>query len=198
MNISKHLTRAALLFAAAFLLFAGLGVIGVEPTWALSEKPEDVIPLDDDLPDEPELLFIQQDQVTLFPPNGAGIREGTVRGAINGSSITNFQFVPTGPTTFTSDELSLFADSDGDQILFHVTIDGRFEVPLKGDVDENFPGRENLALVVGLFSGMYEVVKATGKYQTFLGRKFPTKGLAMTPARNPAIGTVYMEIFKDE
>jgi hypothetical protein len=157
-----------------------------------------VVPLDEDLAFGPKLLFVQQDQVTAFPPDGSGLREGTVRGAITGTSVTNFQFIPTGPTEFFSDELSLFTDVDGDQILFHVKIDGRFVTPLTGDPVADFPGRENLSLIAGIFSGVYEAVKATGKYQALLGRKFPAKGIATTPARNPAIGASYMEIYSDQ
>lgn len=157
-----------------------------------------VVPLDEDLAKGPRLLFVQQDQVTAFPPDGAGIREGSVRGAITGVSITNFHLVPIGPTEFVSDELSLFTDVEGDQILFHVRFDGRFITPLTGDPVDEFPGRENIYLFGGVTSGVYEVVKATGKFQALIGRKFPAKGLGMTPARNPAIGTTYVEIYNDQ
>jgi hypothetical protein len=145
---------------------------------------------------DPRVLFVQQDAVTLFPPDGAGVRVGTVQGAITGGSTTNFQFIPTSPTEFYSDELSLFTDTSGDQILFHVQLTGHFVTPLTGEEDENFPGREDVNLVSGLFSGVYEVVDATGIYLSLMGAKFPAKGLGITPARYPAQGATYMEILR--
>lgn len=175
-------------FAAAIvLMFCVMWV-------AAGEKP---VPFEEDILTAPKVLFIQQDVVTSFPPTGDGLRLGTVRGALTGISTTNFQFIPKTPTEFTSDELSLYTDANGDQVLFHVKLDGRFVTPLSGTPDPNFPGRDQLNLVNGTFGGTYEVIQATGQYLGLVGRKFPARGLAVTPVKNPAIGVSYMEIFSD-
>lgn len=142
-----------------------------------------------------KLLFIHQDVVTSFPPTGDGVRTGTFRGALSGTATTNFQFLPVPPPNFAADDLTLFTDVDGDQILFRVQVQGRFILPLEGP--ETDP-RKDIILFGGPYSGIYEVVEGTGKYLFLVGRKFPCKGIGTTPAKNPAIGSVYAEVYSDQ
>jgi hypothetical protein len=142
-----------------------------------------------------KLLFIHQDTVTSFPPTGDGVRTGTFRGALSGAVTTNFQFLPVPPPEFAADDLVLLTDPDGDQVLFRVQVQGRFVIPLEGP--ETDP-RRRINEIVGPFTGIYEVVEATGKYLFLEGRKFPCKGVGTLPAKNPALGSVYVEIFSDQ
>ena len=89
----------------------------------------------------------------------------------------------------------MLTDPDGDQILFRVQVTGHFLVFLQAPADDP---RHELNQVGGPFSGVYEVVEATGKYQGLIGHKFPCKGIGTLPAKNPAIGSVYAEVYSDE
>lgn len=143
----------------------------------------------------PKLLFIHQDVVTDFPATGDGVRTGTFRGAISGTATTNFQFLPIPPPEFAADDLCLLVDPEGDQILFRVQVQGRFIVPVQGPSEDP---RKDIVAFGGPYTGIYEVVEATGKYQSLVGRKFPCKGVGTTPAKNPAIGSVYAEVYSDQ
>lgn len=141
----------------------------------------------------PSLLFVQQDQVLAFPPTGDGVRVGTATGRLNGTTITNFQFLPVPPPVFQADDLVNLNDSDGDQILFRAKVTGRFLAPF-GDAS-----RPN-GIVFGLggpFTGTYEVIQANGKYVYLIGRSFPCKGLGSNPAKPGFLGTVYVEVYSD-
>lgn len=179
--------------AAVILLTLGLAGVWV---FAGSERIDSRarVDLEPNMAVSPKLLFIHQDAVTSFPATGDGVRTGTMRGAISGAAVTNFQFLPVPPPEFASDDLTLLNDIDGDQILFRVQVDGHFIIPLQGP--EGDP-RQNINQIGGPFSGIYEVVEATGKYQYLIGRKLPCKGIGMLPAKNPAIGSVYAEIYSD-
>lgn len=147
----------------------------------------------------PKLLFIHQDSVTSFSATGEGVRIGTMRGAISGVATTNFQFLPLPPPDFKADDLTLLTDTEGDQILFRVQVSGRFLQHLTGPETDpaGNPNRRKMVEFGGPYTGIYEVIQATGKFQSLIGRKFPCKGVGITPAKNPAIGGVYAEIYED-
>lgn len=139
------------------------------------------------------IVFVQQDSVQSFPPTGDGVRVGTVTGQINGTSITNSQFLAVPPPEFQADDLCAVTDLDGDQILFRVQVTGRF---LEAFGDSARPS----GIVFGLggpYTGTYEVLKATGKYGYLVGRKFPCKGVGSNPAKGNQPGTVYCEVYSD-
>ncbi len=164
--------------------------------WAVSaRRSTDAIDPEPNMLHSPKLLFIHQDVVTSFPATGDGVRSGTMRGAISGSATTNFQFLAVPPPDFASDDWTLLTDPDGDQILFRVQVTGRFLVFLQAPADDP---RHVLNQVGGPFSGIYEVVEATGKYESLIGRKFPCKGIGTLPDKNPAIGSVYAEVYSDQ
>ena len=134
-----------------------------------------------------------QDSVLSFPVTGDGVRAGTVTGVINGTTITNFQFLPVPPPVFQADDLCVVSDIDGDQLFFRVRVTGRF---LEAFGDASLPSGI-VSGVGGPFSGTYEVTKATGKYSYLVGRKFPCKGIGSNPAKGNAFGTVFVEVYSD-
>ena len=163
--------------------------------WAITGRPTRRIDPEPNMLESPRLLFVHQDVVTSFPATGDGVRSGTMRGAISGSTTTNFQFLAVPPPEFASDDWTLLTDPDGDQILFRVQVTGRFLVFLEAPADDP---RHELNKVGGPFTGIYEVVEATGKYLGLIGHKFPCKGIGTLPAKNQAIGSVYAEVYDDE
>ncbi len=178
------------------VLFVTLLILASTTAWAvLAQRPQRLIDPEANMLETAKLLFIHQDVVTSFPATGDGVRSGTMRGAISGSTTTNFQFLAVPPPEFASDDWTLLTDPDGDQILFRVQVAGRFLVFLEAPANDS---RRHLNQVGGPFTGIYEVVEATGKYQGFVGRKFPCKGIGTLPAKNQAIGSVYAEIYSDE
>jgi len=140
------------------------------------------------------LLFIQQDDVLSFPPTGDGVRAGTATGRLNGTTITNFQFLPVPPPVFQADDLVMISDIDGDQIIFRAQVTGRFLAPPLAIANHPLG---NLFSVGGPFTGTYEVLNANGKYGYLIGRKFPCKGLGSNPAKGTALGSVYVEVYLD-
>ena len=149
------------------------------------------------LPSAPRILFIHQEVVTSFPATGDGVHLGTVRGWINGMSITNFQFIPDPPPNFHSLDFTLFVDLDGDQILFTVTWQGRIVDPLKAPASNVNKSRDIMALTA-VFTGHYEVTDATGKYRALIGNKYPCKGMASNAAKGPLqpFGASYTEVYE--
>lgn len=178
------------------VLLVAILVLISTTVWAVTvRRPSRQIDPETNLLESPKLLFIHQDVVTSFPATGDGVRSGTMRGAISGSTTTNFQFLAVPPPDFASDDWTLLVDPDGDQILFRVQVTGRFLVFLQAPADDP---RHELNQVGGPFTGIYEVVEATGKYQGLVGHKFPCKGIGTLPAKNPTIGSVYAEVYSDE
>ena len=179
------------------VLFAAVLILISTTVWAVTgHRPaRSAVDPEPNMLQSPRLLFIHQDVVTSFPASGDGVRSGTMRGAISGSCTTNFQFLAVPPPDFASDDWTLLIDPDGDQILFRVQVTGHFLVFLQAPADDP---RHELNQVGGPFSGVYEVVEATGKYQGLIGHKFPCKGIGTLPAKNPAIGSVYAEVYSDE
>jgi outer membrane protein assembly factor BamB len=129
------------------------------------------------------VLFAQQDHVTAFNlATGAGQQVGTVTGKVSGTSIVNFQFVPTGPLTFNFDNKVVITDLDGDQLRIRNQGTGKFIVSID-------------ATVFGLggpMVGTYEVLAGTGKYVSWVGKKFPYRAVAGNPSGG--LGTVYAEV----
>ncbi|MEQ1884896.1 MAG: hypothetical protein ABL967_07525 [Bryobacteraceae bacterium] len=147
------------------------------------------------------LFFAFRDTVIRFDTtNGIGAHIGTVEGAITGTSITNFQFIPTSQTTIVFDNRCLISDIDGDQIIFRVVGNGRFIIPPPTDTTSPLG---NLAGIGGPLIATMTALQGTGKYSFLVGRKFPCKMIA-TNAATPAIGTiggvlgnVYGEVYSD-
>jgi hypothetical protein len=145
-----------------------------------------------------QLFFAFRDTVINFSPtSGLGDHIGTVEGAITGTSITNFQFIPTSQTTIEFDNRCLISDLDGDQIIFQVVGSGRFLAPPISDPDNTALG--NLMGIGGPLVATFTVIKASGKYAFLIGRKFPGKMIASN-AINPSngvLGNVYGEVYSD-
>jgi len=144
-----------------------------------------------------QLFFAQRDTVITFDGNtGIGSHIGTVEGAITGTSITNFQFIPTSQTTIKFDNRVLISDIDGDQIIFSHVGTGRFIVPPPADTSSPLG---NLMSLGGPLVGTYTALQATGKYAFLVGRKFPCKMVAsnVTKPSSGALGNVYGEIYSD-
>lgn len=141
------------------------------------------------------LFFTQRDTVVDFQPNtGLGLQVGTVEGLISGTSVVNFQFIPTSQTEINFDNRALITDLDGDQIVFKNVGRGRFIVPPLGDASSPLG---NLMGIGGPLTGSYECVNASGKYTFLVGRKFPYRSIACNPARPGFPGQVYVEVYSD-
>jgi hypothetical protein len=181
------------MFSRRTVLLALLVLVAGTALWAASGR-DSKIDLEPNMALAPQILFIHQDMVTDFPPTGDGVRTGTMRGVLSGTATTNFQFLAVPPPEFAADDLTLFTDVEGDQIVFRVQVQGRFLVHLEGP--EADP-RKTINLFGGPYTGIYEVIEATGKYRYLIGRKLPCKGVGTTPAKNPALGSVYAEIYND-
>ena len=144
-----------------------------------------------------QLFFAQRDTVINFDGNtGIGTHIGTVEGAIVGTSITNFQFIPTSQTTIKFDNRVMITDIDGDQIIFAYVGTGRFIVP--PPVDTTSPLGSLLSLG-GPLVATYTALQGTGKYAFLVGRKFPVKCVATNAVKPSAgiLGNVYLECYSD-
>jgi hypothetical protein len=136
------------------------------------------------------VLFTQSDRVTAFNPNtGAGQQVGTVTGKIAGTSIVNFQFIPDADfihnfkITFVN--IVVLTDLDGDQIKFINQGSGRFIGPID-------PGVFGTG---GPLTGTYQALDGTGKYRSWIGKKFPYRAVASNSPT--ALGTVYVEVYSN-
>ena len=145
-----------------------------------------------------ELFFAFRDTVINFnPSNGIGDHCGTVEGVISGTSITNFQFIPTSQTTIKFDNRCLITDLDGNQIIFQVVGTGSFIIP--PPTDPSAPQLGNLMALGGPLVATFTVTVATGKYLFLVGRKFPGKMAASNVILSSAgvLGNVYGEVYSD-
>ena len=145
-----------------------------------------------------QLFFAFRDTVINFSgTTGVGDHSGTVEGAIVGTSITNFQFIPTSQTTIQFDNRCLITDLDGDQILFQVLGTGRFLAPPLIDASNTLLG--NLMSLGGPLVATFIALQATGKYAFLIGRKFPGRMAAsnVTNASSGVLGNVYGEVYSD-
>jgi hypothetical protein len=144
-----------------------------------------------------QLFFAFRDTVINFNFNtGVGDHCGTVEGVITGTSITNFQFIPTSQTTIKYDNRCLITDLDGDQIIFQVVGTGSFIVPPPTDPSSPLG---NLMSLGGPLVATFIVTVATGKYAFLVGRKFPGK-MAASNVTSPSagvLGNVYGEVYSD-
>jgi hypothetical protein len=150
------------------------------------------------------ILFIQQDKVITFVVNqaagtGSGIEAGTATGYIKGTTLTNFAFTFTSPTTFTFDDHVGITDIDGDQIIFDNVGTGRFIFP--GLVDPT-PGvgqvlNSTAGPLGGPLTGTYKVVATSGKYvRNFpIGLVLQYRAIAMNPNSPGAVGSTYVEVY---
>jgi len=144
-----------------------------------------------------ELFFAQRDAVTAFnASNGLGTQIGTTEGVITGTSITNFQFIPTSQTTIKFDNRTLVTDTDGDSIIFDVLGTGSFLIPPPSDPN-NALG--NLLALGGPLVATYTAIIATGKYAFLVGEKFPAKFSAENAVGGSSglLGTVYVEVYSN-
>jgi hypothetical protein len=144
-----------------------------------------------------QLFFAQRDTVINFDGNtGIGNHIGTVEGAVTGTSIVNFQFIPTSQTTIKYDNRALITDLDGDQMLFQVVGTGRF-IPPAADPANAVLGQ--LMSLGGPLVATYTAIVTTGKYAFLQGRKFPCKMAASNAIRNSngVLGNVYVEVYSD-
>jgi hypothetical protein len=141
------------------------------------------------------LFFTQRDTVVDFQPaTGLGLQVGTVEGLIAGTSILNFQFIPISQTEINFDNRALITDLDGDQIIFRNAGRGRFIVPPLSDASSPLG---NLMGVGGPLTGSYEAIRASGKFEFLIGRKFPYRSIATNPVRPGFPGQVYVEVYSD-
>jgi len=175
---------------AGLLGFAGLGAAAKAAT--TDAEPEAVF--NSGL----QLFFAQRDTVINFDgQTGIGDHIGTVEGAIVGTSIVNFQFIPVTANTIKFDNRTLITDIDGDQILFQYVGTGRFNPPL---VDSTNQVLGNLMSLGGPITATYVALQASGKYQFLVGRRFPAKSIATNAIRvsNGVLGNVYVEVYSDQ
>jgi hypothetical protein len=129
------------------------------------------------------VLFTQQDQVMAFNfGTGQGYQVGTVTGAISGTSIVNFQFIPTGPTTFNFVNKVVITDLDGDQLLISNLGTGKFIASIDSSV----------FALGGPLVGTYLVTGGTGKYIRWIGNKFPYRAVASNPSSGNNLGSVFV------
>jgi hypothetical protein len=144
-----------------------------------------------------ELFFAQRDNVTAFNPgNGLGTQVGTTEGVITGTSITNFQFIPTSQTTIKFDNRCLITDTSGDSIIFDVNGTGEFLIPPPSDPNSSLG---NLLALGGPLVATYTVLSATGIYAFLVGQKFPAVFAAENAVGGSSglLGTVYVEVFSN-
>jgi len=177
---------------AGLLSLGGLGAVAKAAEAAEEMRPEAVF--NSGL----QLFFAQRDTVINFDAGtGIGDHIGTVEGAITGTSIVNFQFIPTSQTTIKYDNRALITDIDGDQILFQVVGTGRFLAPPASDPNNATLG--NLMALGGPLVATYNAIVTTGKYAFLQGRKFPCKMVASNAVRNSngVLGNVYVEVYSD-
>ena len=144
-----------------------------------------------------QLFFAYRDTVINFNPNtGVGNHIGTVEGAFNGTSITNFQFIPTSQTTIKYDNRCLISDIDGNQILLRVVGTGQF---ITAPTDASNPLLGSLMSLGGPLVATMTVLSATGTFAFLVGRKFPCKMVASNAVLASAgvLGNVYGEVYSD-
>ena len=133
-----------------------------------------------------KVLFTQQDYVTAFNlATGAGQQVGTVTGKISGTSIVDFQYTPTGPTTFNFDNKVVITDLDGDQLRIRNQGTGSFIAPIDPSV----------FALGGPLEGTYEVLNGTGKYSSWVGEIFSCRAVLSNPVSG--LGTVYVEVLSN-
>ena len=173
-------------------ILAGLlGLGGLKAVASAAERPDAVF--NSGL----QLFFAQRDTVVNFnASNGLGDQLGTVEGAITGTSITNFQFIPTSQTNIKFDNRCLITDLDGDSIIFDVNGTGTFLIPAPTDPNSSLG---NLMALGGPLRATYTAISATGKYAFLVGRKFPAKMAAANAVNGSAgvLGMVYVEVYSD-
>ncbi|MCC6380952.1 MAG: hypothetical protein IT304_00510 [Dehalococcoidia bacterium] len=134
------------------------------------------------------VLFTQQDHVVAFnvaPPLGTGRQVGTVAGKVTGTSIVDFQFTFTGPFTFNFDNKVVITDLDGHQLRIRNLGSGVFVSPIDPAI----------FAVGGPLVGTYEVLAGTGKFVSWVGRKYPYRAVASNPPGG--LGTVYVEVYSN-
>jgi hypothetical protein len=144
-----------------------------------------------------ELFFAQRDNVTAFnTSNGLGTQVGTTEGVITGTSITNFQFIPTSQTAIKFDNRCLITDTDGDSIIFDVNGTGSFLIPPPSDPNNSLG---NLLALGGPLVATYTAIIATGKYAFLVGEKFPAVMAAENAVGGSSglLGTVYVEVYSN-
>jgi hypothetical protein len=139
------------------------------------------------------LLFTQQDAVQAFDlTTGQGYQVGTATGDINGTTLVEFQFTPTGPLV--GDALPIafqnkvtITDIDGDQIFFDNNGTGKFHVGVPG---ADFRGTG------GPLSGTYVVTGGTGKFKSVkVGSTFSYRAVATNPPSPPdRLGNVFVQV----
>ena len=159
-------------------------------------------------PGRANILFTQQDEVQEFvlhapdaehpAPWGTGYQTGTAIGKISGTSFVTWAFQvleepvdDTAPIAF--DNTAIVTDLDGDQITFRHVGTGVFHF---ADHPDGFRGTG------GTLKGTYEVTAGTGKYAPLVGNKYGYRGVATNPpqltsAAQPALGTVYAEVYSN-
>jgi len=141
------------------------------------------------------LFFKYRDTVINFNGStGVGDHCGTVEGEIQGTSVTNFQFIPTSQTTIQYNNRMLITDLDGNQMIFQVQGTGIFIVPPPTDSSSTLG---NLMALGGPLVATATVTVATGIYEFLLGSKFPVK-MAACNVTNPStgvLGNVYGEVY---
>jgi hypothetical protein len=150
------------------------------------------------------LSFTQQDKIASFDfATGLGAMTGTATGEIKGVTNVNFQWIPTGPTTFTYSDRVGITDTDGDQIIFRGVGTGTFlTTPLLDPTLGGNPGTTPYQVfgnaLGGPLTGTYEVIASSGKYTGLLAQTFQTKrvvyNLSSPPAPAGTLGTSYTEI----
>jgi len=132
------------------------------------------------------VLFTQQDHVTAFDlATGAGRQIGTVTGKVSGTSIVDFQFIPTSPTTINFVNKVVITDLDGDQLRINNVGTGKFIAPIDPAI----------FAIGGPLVGTYEVLSGTGKFASWAGKKFPYRAVASNPTGG--LGTVYVEVLSN-
>jgi hypothetical protein len=135
------------------------------------------------------VLFTQQDQVMAFDfHTGQGYQVGTVTGAISGTSIVNFQFIPTGAATFNFVNKVVITDLDGDQLLINNVGTGRFIAPID----------PSIFALGGPLVGTYQVTGGTGKYVRWIGSRFPYRAVASNPSSGNNLGSVMVEVLSNQ
>ncbi|HEY1912839.1 MAG TPA: hypothetical protein VGG73_18075 [Vicinamibacterales bacterium] len=140
-----------------------------------------------------KLLFTQQDAVQAFDlGTGQGYQIGTATGDINGTTLVEFQFIPTGAPV--GDALPIafqnkvtITDIDGDQIFFDNNGTGTFHLGVPG---ADFRGSG------GPLSGTYVVTGGTGKFKSVkVGSTFTYRAVATNPPAPPdRLGNVFVQV----
>lgn len=156
-------------------------------------------------PGRANILFTQQDEVQEFVLNpltgtGTGFQTGTAIGKISGTTFVAWTFQLVTPivhdkATISFDNTVIVTDLDGDQITFKHVGTGLFHFAF--DPSDTFKGSG------GTLTGTYEVTDGIGKYAAWVGYRYNYRGVATNPpqvtaANQPALGTVYAEIYSNK